>query len=132
MDRPPDFQDTAELLVNELVTNAVLHAKAADQLVMAAAKGTLEIGVTDLSARMPARRPIRPAEYGLSTQGRGLELVAVLADEWGVVPLSVGKQAWFRLQTPEWPWSNACVCDGDHLPRVRLGSGRYAFAMPRP
>lgn len=100
MQRHTDLQDTAVLLADELVTNTVLHARTPARLVMAAANGTLELGVTDLSARMPRRRQVPPTADELSTHGRGLELLEVLADEWGVVPLSVGKQTWFRLHTP--------------------------------
>jgi anti-sigma regulatory factor (Ser/Thr protein kinase) len=132
MQRPADLQDTAVLLVDELVTNAVLHAHAPARLLVAAANGTLEICVSDLSAGLPRRRQVPLPADGLSTQGRGLELLEALADDWGVVALSVGKQVWFRLQTPDWPWANACVCDGEELPRVRLGSGGYALAMPQP
>ena len=119
MQRQPDLVDNAVLLTDELVTNVVLHAHTPARLVIPAANGTLEIGVTDLSLRIPRRRHLPPIADGLSTHGRGLELLEGLADDWGVVPLSVGKQAWFRLNTPDWPWANGCACGGDDLPRVR-------------
>lgn len=126
-----DLIDTAMLLTDELVANAVVHARSPVRLVAAAAYGTLEVGVADLVTRPPRHRRA-PGRSGPRTHGHGLMLVEGLADAWGVVPLTLGKQVWFRLDTPTWPWATACACGGSALGGVRLGSGRLALGVPPP
>jgi anti-sigma regulatory factor (Ser/Thr protein kinase) len=85
----------AELLVSELVTNAVVHARTAIELRMSFERGVFRAEVTDGSATPPAGR--RPT--GLAGTGRGLQLVDTLASRWGVVPADGGKTVWFELST---------------------------------
>lgn len=129
----------AELLVSELVTNALLHADSEIALTLAVADGTLEVGVTDRAHDRPLPRQddgattwTAPAEW-YAEGGRGLRLVEMVADEWGVAGLPEGKQVWFRLGVDQgWPHRTACPCGGEDLERVRLESGRYAVAAPGP
>jgi anti-sigma regulatory factor (Ser/Thr protein kinase) len=89
----PDFADAAGLLVSELVTNAVVHARTDVTLHVAVRRGVLRIEVTDGSPVVPsARRPT-----ALTGTGRGLQLVDHLADRWGVVKARKGKTIWFEL-----------------------------------
>jgi anti-sigma regulatory factor (Ser/Thr protein kinase) len=86
---------TAELLVSEVVTNAVLHARSTIDVSVATVGEQVQITVTDGS---PA--PLRPRDYGVQgTTGRGLRLLASLASSWGVDPRPdvPGKRVWFRL-----------------------------------
>lgn len=133
----------AELLVSELATNAVLHARTDVALTVAVADGTLEVGITDRSAEVPLPRRgedpssmtgrSRAAVDWWAEGGRGLKLVDLISDEWGVATLTGGKQVWFRLAVHgEWPHRSDCPCGGDELDRVRLESGRYAAARPGP
>ncbi|MET8249472.1 ATP-binding protein [Streptomyces sp. NPDC005202] len=58
--------------------------------------GSLRIAVTDANEALPQpRRPSPDDESG----GRGLTLVAALADEWGAEPRAcgIGKTVWFLL-----------------------------------
>ncbi|MFI9272329.1 ATP-binding protein [Kitasatospora sp. NPDC052896] len=90
----PQLADTAELLVSELVTNALLHT--ASGAVLEAALGAdrrLRVEVRDTSGRLP--RPRRPGDT--ATSGRGLVLVEALADAWGVQSGGDGKTTWFEL-----------------------------------
>ena len=135
----PSLIEDAELLTGELVNNAVGHASSDLALVVAVAEGILEIGVTDshpqsISFVKPKREDMTVAarEEVLAEGGRGLLLVGLLADEWGVVGLPQGKQVWFRLSTNDWSYNSACPCHGDDLGRVRLESGRYALAVAGP
>jgi anti-sigma regulatory factor (Ser/Thr protein kinase) len=130
---------TATLLVNELVSNAVLHAASGPQVVLVVADGVVEVGVGDHEARLPP--DFRAGRGGLddaakealmAETGRGLRLVDALADEWGVAQLTAGKQIWFRLTAGTWSHRSACRCHSDDIDRVRLASGRYALAMPGP
>jgi anti-sigma regulatory factor (Ser/Thr protein kinase) len=75
----------AELLVSELFTNAVRHTdseKVGCELWMIGVRLRLE--VTDEGGRRLLPRPRQADEDGEG--GRGLLLVSVLADEWGVRP----------------------------------------------
>ena len=91
--------DAATLLVSEVVTNAVLHA-ATDVAVSCHSDGrALRIGVRDGSAVQPGVR-----HYGESAvTGRGLGLVEMLADDWGVDVDAAGKTVWFQLGTAQAP-----------------------------
>lgn len=128
----------ALLLVSELVTNAVLHARTAVTVTVAVADGVAEIGVADRSPALPRQRG-RSAERlprpgaGSPAGGRGLYLVDQVAQEWGIASGPDGKQVWFRLDVgPDWPHRTGCPCGGADLDRVRLESGRYAVAAPGP
>jgi anti-sigma regulatory factor (Ser/Thr protein kinase) len=128
--------DDAALLVSEVVTNAVVHARSDIDVTLAVADGSLEVGVADREPRRPRVRPadpgLQPDEWSwLSTHGRGMLLVDQIADEWGVEELAAGKQIWFRLAAPTaWPYASACVCRDEEPAAVRLGSGRRAVLIP--
>jgi GAF domain-containing protein/anti-sigma regulatory factor (Ser/Thr protein kinase) len=88
--------DTAELLVSELVGNAVRHAQPGDVLLRATlVDGLLRVEVQDRSSHVPALGATPPWE---SETGRGLLLVESLALRWGAEPLPGGKQLWFELR----------------------------------
>jgi anti-sigma regulatory factor (Ser/Thr protein kinase) len=119
----------AALLTSELVTNSVLHARTEVTVTLAVAEGVAEVGVADRSETLPLPRSVQAADEG----GRGLSLVELVAQEWGVVPLAGGKQVWFQLDVgSDWAHLTDCPCGGQDLDRVRLGNGRYAFATPGP
>lgn len=89
----PDLVETAELLVSELVTNAVVHARTSIDLVVTAGPEGLRVAVHDGSAHLPSRR-----HYGrAATTGRGLELVSLLAHRHGTDTDDAGKTVWFEL-----------------------------------
>jgi anti-sigma regulatory factor (Ser/Thr protein kinase) len=86
---------TAQLLLGELATNAVLHADHSDFTV------TVRV-LDDDSVRLEVRdgsvRPPRLRDYGTSsTTGRGVALVAQLSRGWGVVPSGTGKVVWCEI-----------------------------------
>jgi len=86
--------DTAVLLVSELVTNAIRHAKGPCALVVTFGGDSVELSVEDSDPRPPAPR----AAGGLDESGRGFVLVGALADDWGVRALPGGKATWFVLE----------------------------------
>lgn len=83
----------AELLVSELVTNAVLHARTPMWVAVEPRGEHVRISVVDESSLVPQPRS-HSAESGT---GRGLMLVERLATRWGVEPREPGKAVWFEL-----------------------------------
>lgn len=93
-ERSAEFCDVAELLVSELVTNAVRHATGGVQLDLSVSPPTTRVTVFDHSAERPVVGAAGFDEVG----GRGLLLVESLADQWGWEPRCGGKQVWFELR----------------------------------
>ena len=93
-----DVLDTAALLTTELVSNAIRHTREELALTVRLAGGRLRVGVADSSHRRPQLVQVGRRD----TSGRGLHLVAALADEWGVDPdeRGLGKTVWFELLAP--------------------------------
>ena len=96
-------KEVAELLTNELVTNAVRHPVGDEldpgvEIVVYIYRTAefLRVEVQDHDSRPlpPVRRPSTPVESGM-----GLYLVAKLSTAWGSVPLDEGKVVWFDLGT---------------------------------
>lgn len=88
--------DSADLLLSELVTNAVVHARTPLSLRVAAREGWARVEVQDGSPEAPASFHATPR----SEHGRGLLLLDRLADDWGwtadTCP-SRGKSVWFEV-----------------------------------
>ena len=104
-----DAVDDLRLVVSELVSNAVLHARTVIDVALSIAEGVLELSVSDRDPRTPRPRPQHPEE--LATGGRGLLLVASLSDDWGIAERMTGKEVWFRRTAPSrWRYAAACVC----------------------
>jgi anti-sigma regulatory factor (Ser/Thr protein kinase) len=79
-------EDRAELLVSELVTNAVTHTQSHALLRARFDGGRVEVRVEDREDSLPLHRQAEPEDES----GRGLMLVSALADHWGVEPLPDG------------------------------------------
>ncbi|MGW2212282.1 SpoIIE family protein phosphatase [Streptomyces sp. NPDC001781] len=92
------LEEDATAVVSELVTNAVVHAGTEIQVDWRLEEsGALVVEVHD---HHPARAPRDPADdspYEVSEHGRGLRLVATLAESWGVTYRSGRKTVWARL-----------------------------------
>lgn len=90
-----EIEDVATLLATELVTNAVLHARTPVRVLVRRRDRVLRVEVSDSSPAVPAPRRYS-AESGT---GRGLVLVAELANRWGTEhrPEAAGKTVWFEL-----------------------------------
>ncbi|WP_149825793.1 ATP-binding protein [Streptomyces tailanensis] len=88
----------AALCTSELVTNVHLHTKGTAMLRVRLTPARLRVSVFDESADPPVL--VRPAGGGAACWGRGLALVAEMADEWGVADGRAGRFAkgvWFEL-----------------------------------
>ena len=89
------LDDSATLLVSEVVTNAVLHARTEVCIELERREDVIRVTVADGSPRRPERR-----RHGLSAgTGRGLGLLATLATDWGSGPAEDPweKDVWFEL-----------------------------------
>ncbi|GAA3492375.1 MULTISPECIES: SpoIIE family protein phosphatase [Streptomyces] len=90
-----ELSDSVELLVSEVVTNAVRYAERPVTLRLLRTD-VLRCEVGDDSPQLPRQRRARDTDEG----GRGLFLVNRLARKWGATRLSSGKVVWFELGLP--------------------------------
>jgi len=86
---------TTELIVSELLTNAIRHAQPPIQVRMIL-DDALSCEVSDGSSTAPHLRRAGGYDEG----GRGLLLVASLAERWGSRPTRTGKTIWARQPLP--------------------------------
>ncbi len=87
--------DTTELLVSELVTNALRYGEGEIRLRLLLDR-TLVCEVWDANLVQPRRRRARDTDEG----GRGLQLVGLLSAGWGTRRTHRGKTVWFELPLP--------------------------------
>lgn len=96
-----DFIQAAQLIVSELVTNAVLHARTALHVTIDRDERTLLIAVSD-GAPADGGLPLDAAHMdGRDAEsGRGLRIVSGIADAYGWRPCTdpAGKVVWAVLQ----------------------------------
>lgn len=91
-----ELVDTTELLVSELVTNALRHGHGEIRLRLLLDR-TLVCEVWDADLAQPRRRRARDTDEG----GRGLQLVGLLSEGWGSRRTPRGKTVWFELALPD-------------------------------
>lgn len=91
---PAEVVEDVMLLVSELVTNAVLHARSAVHLSACVEPGRILVAVGDND---PDHGPLRPDRGAMATSGRGIRLVELLASSWGVETSSRSKVVWFEV-----------------------------------
>ncbi|MDT0457063.1 SpoIIE family protein phosphatase [Streptomyces sp. DSM 41527] len=91
-----ELVDTTELLVSELVTNALRHGHGEIRLRLLLDR-TLVCEVWDADLAQPRRRRARDTDEG----GRGLQLVGLLSQGWGSRRTPRGKTVWFELALPD-------------------------------
>ncbi|MER5635875.1 ATP-binding SpoIIE family protein phosphatase [Kitasatospora sp. NPDC002227] len=87
--------DNTELMVSELVTNAIQHATRPVTLRLVRTS-VLRCEVGDDSALLPRARRAGPEDE----RGRGLQIVARCAERWGATRLGAGKVVWFEQRLP--------------------------------
>jgi anti-sigma regulatory factor (Ser/Thr protein kinase) len=86
--------DDAQLLVTELATNAVVHARSPFSVVARREGYAVRVSVRDACPVRPKLRDVGPP----GTSGNGLRLVAALAADWGVELTADGKTVWAELR----------------------------------
>ncbi|MEU1017883.1 SpoIIE family protein phosphatase [Streptomyces sp. NPDC005898] len=126
-----DIVDDAVVLTSELVTNAVVHAGTAADVLCLRSEDAVRIEVSD---RYPEREI--PLQQSAATMGgpdreggRGLQLCAALATRWGVDYTPTNKQVWFQLDLPHRPVGTRTA--GPSLPAalLPLADGRVRVAV---
>jgi anti-sigma regulatory factor (Ser/Thr protein kinase) len=93
--RAAHLAEAIELLVSELVTNAVVHGVGPVRIVADFDGHRVRVEVHDRDPDHPQAHVTAPTE--LDEHGRGLQLVAMLADRWGSLRTGDGKAVWVEL-----------------------------------
>lgn len=81
------------LIISELVTNAVVHARSPLRIVVTFSRDRLRIEVHDEDSTPPRVRP-QPGPDG----GFGLRIVAEASERWGWLPTRSGKLVWAEMR----------------------------------
>jgi anti-sigma regulatory factor (Ser/Thr protein kinase) len=89
-----DLLDAVTLMVSELATTCVRHTRTSFAMTVSQRRGQIRVEVSDRSGGTPAMRSPGPEE----PSGRGLQIVNMLSDAWGVEPgTAAGKTVWFTV-----------------------------------
>jgi len=90
----PVWLDDAELVVSELVTNAVRYGGGCIALSLQAHEGQVLVQAADGSSVIPRDRGPHADGGG----GYGLRVIESCGESWGVEDFHGGKQVWVRLR----------------------------------
>jgi anti-sigma regulatory factor (Ser/Thr protein kinase) len=89
-----DLAATAELLTDELLTNAVQHGGGKFDLVASIEADRLRVVVSDVWPSAPVT--VYPSGHQLE-RGRGMTIVDAMASNWGIERSDSTKAVWFEL-----------------------------------
>jgi anti-sigma regulatory factor (Ser/Thr protein kinase) len=92
----PDVRYDVELIVSELVTNAVRAGSKNVIVCVGFQRGKVIVRVTDYASGWPEQREASVHDAG----GRGLPLVSALSTAWGVRMADSGKMVWAEVPVP--------------------------------
>lgn len=91
---PDDDAVTAEAVFAEVAANAVRHGRGRVIVTVQLSRGAVRCDIRDGSWRVPRRLvPWHPERE----DGRGMMIIAALADDWGVRRHLLGKTVWFEV-----------------------------------
>lgn len=94
---PGDVGESLALMVSELATNCIRHAQSTFEIAVERSGGVIRVEATDRAGGDPAIPSTAAADFS----GRGLKIVEMLADEWGVRRTKAGgKTVWFTMSLP--------------------------------
>lgn len=126
-----DVVDDAVVLTSELVTNAVVHAGTAADVLCLRTEDAVRVEVSDHYPEREIPLQSSPSTMGSPDRegGRGLQLCAALATRWGVDYTPTHKQVWFQLDLPDRPVGTRTA--GPSLPSelLPLTDGRVRVAV---
>jgi anti-sigma regulatory factor (Ser/Thr protein kinase) len=92
-----DTAAAAESVFAEVAANAVRHGRGRVTVTVQVLRGAVRCHVRDASWRRPRRLTGWWPEL---EEGRGMVIVAALADDWGVRRRLLGKTVWFEVRDP--------------------------------
>jgi two-component sensor histidine kinase len=98
---PDDCTDRLVMIVNELVSNAIDHARTNCDITVRHTRSIVRILVADDSP-LPPRMPSRDIN---AARGRGLQMVQALANRWGWTARRRGKTVWAAVNCSQQPAS---------------------------
>jgi anti-sigma regulatory factor (Ser/Thr protein kinase) len=118
---PASVLEAVELMVSELATNCIRHERTSFHITVLGSTREIRVEVTDSGLGTPTMRSPGPDE----PSGRGLQIVDMLSDRWGVEPEDPsGKTAWFTM-----PAATAMAPASEEIGgRRRRGEDARAFA----
>ena len=118
---PASMLEAVELMVSELATNCIRHERTSFHITILGSTREIRVEVTDSGSGTPAMRSPGPDE----PSGRGLQIVDMLSDSWGVEPEEPsGKTVWFTM-----PAAATVAPGSDEIGvRRRIGDDAPAFA----
>ena len=118
---PASMVEAVELMVSELATNCLRHERTSFHITILSSTREIRVEVTDSGSGTPTIRSPGPDE----PSGRGLQIVDMLSDSWGVEPEHPsGKTVWFTM-----PPASAAAPGGEELGwRRRIGMDAPVFA----
>lgn len=91
---PVGMLEAVELMVSELATNCIRHEQMSFYVTITRSGGEIRVEVTDSGSGKPTLRSPGPDD----PSGRGLQIVDMLSQDWGVEPeVPAGKTVWFSL-----------------------------------
>ncbi len=93
---PQALYDDVELIVSELITNAVRAGSPSIHLALSYERTRVVLRVSDRAVGWPHERSSAATDPG----GRGLPLVSALSAAWGVRLVPGGKIVWAELAVP--------------------------------
>jgi anti-sigma regulatory factor (Ser/Thr protein kinase) len=95
----PELLHPARLVMSELVTNAIEHARTAIGVMASLRGGGIHMSVSDGAAAPPVLRKLARPQRGrpLDDHGQGMHLVQASAAAWGWLPTRSGKVVWATL-----------------------------------
>jgi anti-sigma regulatory factor (Ser/Thr protein kinase) len=94
-DMSPQSLEAVELMVSELATNCIRHERTSFHVAVIRTDPEVRVEVTDSGEGTPTMRTPGPDE----PSGRGLQIVDMLSEHWGVQPEAPsGKTVWFTLE----------------------------------
>ena len=93
-----DVATDAESIFAEVAANAVRHGRGRVTVTVQVLRGAVRCHVRDASWRRPQRLT---GWYPELEEGRGMVIIAALADDWGVRRRLLGKTVWFEVRDPD-------------------------------
>jgi len=95
-DLPQAVRDEALLIISELATNAVVHARTEFVVEIDQVGDQVVLSVLDSAPTLPFLQ-----DNLESVHGRGLRIIGILSENWGTTPSVAGKRIWAILRTSE-------------------------------